>query len=203
MRDENGRDLVSVTQGEELLLHLMAGHGIQGAERLVEEQELGICREGAGDGDALALATGELMGMARGHIGAGERDLLQQLSRSRALLFNGPREQARDERDVLFDGPMREQPELLNDVADAAAQLDGIKGSGVASVEQDGSGGWLEQAIDEPQRGGFPGSAAPEENEGFAGVDLEAEAVQNGSPGDRVAHITKREIRQGGILRLC
>ena len=39
----------------------VAGHGVEGAERLVHEQHVGVLGEGPGQGDPLAHAAGELV----------------------------------------------------------------------------------------------------------------------------------------------
>ncbi len=45
----------------ELQLHLAAQLQVEGAERLVEEEHLGVVDQRAGHGDALLLAAGELV----------------------------------------------------------------------------------------------------------------------------------------------
>ena len=50
-------------------LHLGAGEGIERAEGLVHQQDAGIGGEGAGEADALALAAGELPGIAGAELG--------------------------------------------------------------------------------------------------------------------------------------
>ena len=52
-------------------LHLGAGEGIERAEGLVHEQDGGVGGEGAGEADALALASGELPGVAGAEFGEG------------------------------------------------------------------------------------------------------------------------------------
>ena len=47
-------------QAQELVLHLAPDQRIERRERLVEEPELGLDRERAGDADPLLLAAGEL-----------------------------------------------------------------------------------------------------------------------------------------------
>ena len=44
--------------------HLDAELGVEVGERLVEEEERGLAGDGAADGDALALAAGELLRLA-------------------------------------------------------------------------------------------------------------------------------------------
>ena len=48
----------------DLELHLLAQIPVEGAERLVHEEESGVEHEGAGEGDPLLLASGELPGQA-------------------------------------------------------------------------------------------------------------------------------------------
>ena len=60
MRDEDGGDLKPAAQLDELLLHFVAGDGVEGAERFIEQQQLGASRQSSGDGHALSLAAGQL-----------------------------------------------------------------------------------------------------------------------------------------------
>ena len=86
--------------------------------------------------------------------------LIQQFFGFVRAFGDRPAEQAGEQRDVLLDGPVRKKAELLDDIADAAAQLNRIDGANVLAVDEDGSGGWLEQAVDEAQGGGFAGTAS-------------------------------------------
>ena len=49
----------------QLHLQLAPQLGVEGAERLVEQQHRGLEHQGAGQGDALLLPAGELAGLAR------------------------------------------------------------------------------------------------------------------------------------------
>ena len=51
-------------QALQLVAHFQAQLGIQVGERLIHEQDGGLRRQGAGDGDALLLAAGKLGGVA-------------------------------------------------------------------------------------------------------------------------------------------
>ena len=64
MGDEDERDPHLLLDLLELDLHLLAELEVEGAERLVEQQHLGPVDEGPGQGDALALTAGELVGLA-------------------------------------------------------------------------------------------------------------------------------------------
>lgn len=200
--DEYGGDVVAGAQREKLLLHFVARDGIEGAERLVEEQQAGTGGEGPRDSDSLTLAAGELIGMAAGHVVSAETDLIEKLARFLLLPVDGPAEQAWHQGNVLFDGPVRQESEFLDDVADAAAQIDGIETSGVMAFEENAAGGGFEEAVDEPQGGGFARAAAAQEHQRFAGIDIEGQLVQNGAAIDAVAYFTEGEIGQGDPLQI-
>jgi hypothetical protein len=50
----------SLVQLGDLDAHLHAQRGVEVGQRLVEQEDLGIAHDGAADGDALALAAGQL-----------------------------------------------------------------------------------------------------------------------------------------------
>jgi hypothetical protein len=54
--DEHGRELELGEEIGELVANLLAGDGIEGAERLVEEKDARLTRERARQSDALTLA---------------------------------------------------------------------------------------------------------------------------------------------------
>ena len=65
------------------LEHLADELGVEGRGRLVEEHQLGVHRQGPGDGHALLLAAGELRGVGRRLVA--EADLLEQLEARSAV----------------------------------------------------------------------------------------------------------------------
>jgi hypothetical protein len=65
------------------LQDVAAGGRVQVAGRLVGKQDRGIVGEGAGDGNALLLAAGQLRGIVVPAVG--QADLLEQLLRPRAV----------------------------------------------------------------------------------------------------------------------
>ena len=96
---------------------------VDGGERLVHQQHRRVGGERARDADALLLTAGELRRVAlRVRVGV-EPDELEQLARARLAACAVPAEQRRHGRDVGLDRQVREQADLLDDVADAAAQL--------------------------------------------------------------------------------
>ena len=83
--DEDEGDAELAPELVEKLDHLRLDRDVERGDRLVADDELGLERQRAGDGDALALAAGELVRVALGVLG-GEADLGQQLGDARAPL---------------------------------------------------------------------------------------------------------------------
>ena len=76
--DEQQRELAVVAQVGEQVEHLGLGGQVEGADRLVEHDDLRVADQGAGDRDPLPLPAGELRGVAAGRVG-GQADGGQRL----------------------------------------------------------------------------------------------------------------------------
>ncbi len=64
MCDEDGRQFQSLVQSAQPTAQILAHFGVECAEGFVEQKQFGFDREGAGQRDTLALATGKLSGIA-------------------------------------------------------------------------------------------------------------------------------------------
>ena len=160
---------------EDLAHHLRVERGGD----LVEEENLGVHHEGAHDGDALALAAGEL---ARVVVGAvSQADALEQFVRP--LLGVGARfsrDQAGGERQVPHDRQVGEELVGLEDHADAAAHL-GPGDAGrrqVGPVEEDLPGVDGLEAVDRAQQRGLAAARGSDDDDDFAVGDVEGHAAQ-------------------------
>ncbi len=123
VRDEDDRLLEQGLQPQELVLHLPADQRIERAERLVEEPDVGLDREAAGDADALLHAAGKLARAAR--LAAAEADQLDHLARPPLALRPRHALDAQRIGDVVEHVQMRQQAEILEHHAHlVAAQLD-------------------------------------------------------------------------------
>ena len=111
---------------EELVLKATADDRIDRAERLVHQQDVGVGSQRPGYADALALSAGELVRVAVGEGARLEPHRVEQLLDPGVGALLVPAEQLGHGGDVGADGLVREQPDLLDDVADPAAQLDGV-----------------------------------------------------------------------------
>jgi hypothetical protein len=62
--DEDRGDVEIVVEADQPFAQFLADLGVDGAERFVEEEDAGLGGEGAGDGHALPLSAGQLVGKA-------------------------------------------------------------------------------------------------------------------------------------------
>ncbi|GJC95043.1 hypothetical protein ColKHC_03869 [Colletotrichum higginsianum] len=172
--------------------------GIEGRRGLVQQQDLGVADEGAGDGDALLLAAGEQGALASddgvealGHrhdevvdvgLAAGELDGLV-----RDLAVGA-------EDDVLPDGALVERG-LLADEGDEGAVLVDVEGADLLAVDEDGAGEGVVEALEEGDGGGLAAAGGADEGDVLARADDEVEAAQDGLLGaGRVAEVDVAEL---------
>ena len=148
MGDEDDRLAYGGLQAQELVLEAFAVDGIDGAERLVHEHQRRIARERAGDAHPLALAAGELGRVAVTHLLRIESDQLEELVAAPGDPRPIPTQEPRHGGDVLADGLMREQADLLDHVADLSPQLIGTALEHAALAEEDVAAGRLDHAVD-------------------------------------------------------
>ena len=92
--------------------------GVEGRQRLVEEQDLRLDRERPGERDALLLAARQLARVAVALVG--QVDQLEQLADPLADLVLRPLADLQAEADVVGDGHVREQRVRLEDHPDVA-----------------------------------------------------------------------------------
>jgi len=153
------------------------------AERLVEEEDVRLEDEGAGDGDALLLAAGKLVRPPPAH--AGQADELEIALDP--LGDAGGREAPHAERvgDVVEGGEVREEGEPLEHHADRAAPgrdtLDG------GAVDLDAPGGGGDEARDHAQQRGLAAARGAEDGEEAAGREVERHGVDRHRPAERLA----------------
>ena len=159
MRDQQRGEAVLGAQPVEQRLHLQSGERVQGAERLVEQQQIRFTDQGASDRDSLGLPTGQLRGPRA--LAAGEAHLRQR--RRRALPYARP---GHAERDVLRDPLPWQQPVLLEDDRQAAGHP---PVAGRVRVE----------AGEDAQQCGLARAAATEQRDHLAAGDRQVDAVEH------------------------
>jgi len=114
--DEDRGNFERIEDPVELTSHLAAQVGIEGGEGFVEEKEARLPREGAGEGGALLLASGDFAGTAIGESGEAEavEEFVDSLAASR--LF----EIAESVAEILRDGEMGKEGVVLKKKTDVA-----------------------------------------------------------------------------------
>ena len=177
--DEHGGVAGLAVQLAQPAAQVLAHLGVERAERLVEQQHARLDRQGAGQGHALALAAGQLVGEAL--VEAAELHQLQQLQAAAADLGGSraflARAHAQAESDVVQHRHVLEQGVVLEHEADAALLHAELGGVGVA--EQDLAAVERLQAGDRAQQGGLARAGRAEQGEQLARGDVQVEAVKS------------------------
>ncbi len=134
--DEDDRLAQLALQPVQLDLQVGPDDRVDGPERLVHQQDVGVAGQRAGNADALLLPTRELAGIAAG---PAPRSSPTLSSSSRASSRAARLRHAVEDRhggDVVDHLAVRQQPGGLQDVADAPAQLHLVLRGDVDAVDQ-------------------------------------------------------------------
>jgi len=149
--------------------------GIQGAQRLIEQQHVGLQGQGAGKCHALLLAAGKLArhAVAQAH----QPDEFEQFVAFAAASAARHFLDLQAELDVLRHGHILEQRVVLEDEADIA-RLGGQVGH-VAFVQEDLALVGVRQAGDDVEHGGLAAAAGAEQHEELAVLDLQRNVIDD------------------------
>nr|BFF22215.1 hypothetical protein GCM10025732_01800 [Glycomyces mayteni] len=164
MGDEHAREALAREEAADLLVEALAGDLVEGAEGLVEEEQLGLDGERAGDGGAHAHAAGELGGAVLREVR--QADPFDRVEGGGAALGLGDAGEFGGELDVAGDGAPGQERGLLEDVAEAAG----------ADLDRAGGGG-LEPGREAEHRG-LAAAGGADEGDEFAGADLQVDVVE-------------------------
>ena len=178
--DEDGSLAQAVAQFQELVLQLYPRYGIESAKRFVEKQKLRFSRQGPRNPHALALAARKLAWITIEKLRRLKAYLMKQFGDTGSDPFGRPTVQSRHQADVFADGEMREKPDLLNDVSDAAPQLNEIPLGGGTVFDQHVAGGRKQQAVEHFERGGLSRAAAAEQDERTANFNAKIQIAKDG-----------------------
>ncbi len=184
-------------ESAEFDLKLLAELEIEGGERFVEEQDPGSVDERPGEGDALLLAAGQLVGATSREIadldeGHGFVDAAVEFGTGHAL-------HAQPEGEVVADVEMREEGVGLEDGVDGAPV--GGDGKGVEAVEPELTGVGEVESGDEAEEGGLAAAGGAEEGEELAGGDGEADVVEGGDGAEAAGQVAGLDGGGGGRRR--
>ena len=150
--------------------------GVKVAGGLVGEDQLGFADQGAGHGDALLLAAGELLGHVFGAVG--EADALEHLGDAAFALGGGDLAVDQSHLDVLGDVEVVDEVEALEDEADADVAADdgelvlGVAGHVLAEKHVGARGRLVDEAQHVEQRR-LAAAGRSHDGQELAGRDLE------------------------------
>jgi hypothetical protein len=125
----------------------------------------------------MSRTGGQLVGVAPPVLPGIEADQLQQLVDPAPDALPVPPEQPGDGGHVVGHGQVREQADVLDDVADAPAQLDGVGRRDIVALQEDAPARRFDQAVDHLQRGGLPAPRRADQHADLAGPDLQVQGV--------------------------
>ena len=120
----------------ELALKLGARDGIEGAEGFIHEEDGRIGGESARYADALALSAGKFAGAAVSELARVEANKMEHFINASRDAAGLPFFQSGNEGDVLRDGEMREEARILDDVTNAAAEVNGVPFRGGTAMHE-------------------------------------------------------------------
>ena len=173
--DEKGDPLAGEEENE--VPEGAAGDGVDAGGGFIEEDDFGGVDDGAGEGEALFPAAGELAGAAV-EVGGdgGEGD---DIGEAAGVAVGGEAVDSGVEFDVFADGEVFVEAEALGHVTDALADLGGVLAD-VEIEEMTGAGGDFDEAAEGLDDGRFAGSVRAEKAEDFAAFDGEGHFVDGG-----------------------
>src|SRR5579875_2652825 len=194
--DEDG---AALHEGGERLLDEALGFGIEVGGGFVEDEDGRVFEQGAGDGNALALAAAELEAAFAddGPIAGGQ--LVDELGCESGtgggedLFLAGIGTAVGD---VIEDGVV-EQEGVLGDDADVLAEAREADVAHVPAVNAQGAGGDVIEARHEVGERGLPCPAGPDHGDDFTGLDFEVDGIEDATGGgERIAegHVFKADV---------
>ena len=169
-----------VVQADEPLAQFLANLSIDRGKGLVEQEDIGTGGEGAGDGNTLALAAGQLMRVT----------LQQAVQFQQGGQFAHPVGDARlgpffdfqAEGNVVEAGHVFEQGVVLKDKPDIA--LLHRHAVDLRAADKNPAAGRVFQTGDHAQDGGFPAAAGAEQTDQFPFVDDKVDVFDRRHPAE-------------------
>ena len=197
--DEDDRLAHLGLQPQELLLQPSPGDRVDRAERLVHQQHRRVGGQRPGDPDPLALAPGQLVRIAPPVHRRVEAHQVEQLVDPRRGAPAVPADQTGYDGDVGRHRLVREQPDLLDDVADPAAQLHRVAVGDVLAAQHDPAAGGLDQPVDHLHRGRLAAPGRADQDAQLTLPDLQVERVDDGLAGVGLGQPLKSDHRRASV----
>ena len=172
VRHEDDRFAEAGVQAQKFVLNRFARAGVERAERLIHQEEVGVGGQRPGDADPLPLAARQLRRRPPAELALGQAHHFQDFRHPPADPRPRPAEQPRYSRHVRRHVQVRKQAALLDHVADGAAERLGPLTAHVPAADQHFSRRRVFEPIDQSQGGRFAAAARPQEGDDAADRDL-------------------------------
>jgi hypothetical protein len=193
VRHQHRRDAELTLDLADRAAQLLADLGVQGAERLIEQQDFRLVRERTSHGDALLLAAGELRRQPVVH--AFERDQAQQFLATLATVGGLHAADAQRKLDVVGHAHVAEQRVVLEHEADAA--IAGRHVRNVPAVEGDAAVVHAGQARDGAQQRTLAAAARAQQHIELAVADVQRDIVDDGGALVPLGDLVERDGHEG------
>ena len=170
------------------LADVLARLGVEPGRRLVEEEDLRLAEQGAGERGPLAEPLGQAPGERAATVR--EPDDLEHLGD--ATLASGRRETLEpcEEGEVVLDRQSQVQPGVLRHHRDPAPDLDCMCGVEWHPGDLCSARRRREKRREHPHRGCLPGAVRAEEAEHLPPVDVECQAVDSDEVAEALRQLT-------------
>jgi hypothetical protein len=193
----------------QVLADPLPGHGIELAERLVQEHGLGLVDQGLAKGGALLHAAGELG--RQPVLEVLQMDLAQELLDPVLVSLNREPAQLELDLDIVAHASPGKEGVVLGHDADI-----GLLALDLAAVDQDGTAALLQESGHHQHQGRLTATTWPEQRDELAGADLEigraesmhrlpalAEGFRHPLKLDCSAHVSSAGSGQSGVRAPC
>ncbi|EMY33032.1 phenol hydroxylase [Arthrobacter crystallopoietes BAB-32] len=199
VRGEHQRDAL-LLESEEPVPEDVPRLRVQAGGGLVQQQDLRLVDQRAGDGQPALHAAGERVHAGLGLVG--ELGELQQLVRLRPQVAVGQAEVAAVDDQVVADPDLVVEVVLLRHHAQVRPDLGAVA---VRIQPHDGqlARGALRDAADHPHCGRLAGAVGPEQAEGLPRRDVEGDAVDRGEIPVLLGQAARRNDGLGQLFRDC
>jgi hypothetical protein len=200
--DEDEGGALLAVHGEEEVEDVLAVGGVEVAGGFVGHEDGRGEHEGAGEGDALLFAAGELDGVVVASFG--EADAIEEFAGALGGLAGGAAEFG-GEQDVFFGGEGGDELVALENEPELAAAQAGEavfrQADDLFAVEEDAAGGGVIESGEEAEEGAFAAAGGAHDGDELAGRDVEIEAAEDidpvGGGGDGLGESTHPDGRGG------
>lgn len=181
VRDEDDGLLERALKVAQLRLHVAPDQRIEGAERLIHEEDVRIRRERPRETRALLHAAGQLARILR--LPALEADEFDRLHRPLDPLLGRDLLDLEPESDIPEDGPVGQQGEVLEDHAESllaeGEQFLAPEPGDVHPVHDDPSAGRFHQPVHAAQERRLAGAGQAHQDKDLALLDVERDVAQS------------------------